>query len=237
MKFIEMLREGENVREIYLCKQRTMATTKNGKQYESVLLQDKTGVVDAKIWDPGSMGIGEFEALDYVEITGRVTVFNGMTQISIERARKVGEGEYDPRNYLPVTDKSIDDMYRELLSYIAAVENPYLKSLLSKFFVEDKAFAKAFTNHSAAKSIHHGYIGGLLEHTVAVTKMCDFFASQYPVLNKDLLITAAICHDIGKVNELSDFPLNDYTDDGQLLGHIVMGSEMVGEKVREIGLP
>ena len=92
MKFIETLREGENIREIYLCKQRTSATTKNGKPYDSVILQDKTGVVDGKIWEPGSMGIDDFESLDYVEITGKVIVFNGMTQINIDRARKVLEG-------------------------------------------------------------------------------------------------------------------------------------------------
>lgn len=234
MKFIETLRESENIREIYLCKQRTSATTKNGKPYDSVLLQDKTGTVDGKIWDPSSMGIDDFESLDYVEITGKVIVFNGMMQINIERARKVYEGEYDPANYLPVTGKDMDEMFRELLGYIARVENPYLKQVLSKFFVEDEAFAKAFKTHSAAKSVHHGFIGGLLEHTLSVTKLCDFYTKQYPLLNKDLLITAAMCHDIGKVYELSDFPVNDYTDEGQLLGHIVMGSEMVGDKIREI---
>lgn len=234
MRFIETFREGENIREIYLCKQRTSATTKNGKPYDSVILQDKTGVVDGKIWDPGSMGIDDFDSLDYVEITGKVTVFNGMTQLNIDRARKVHEGEYDPANYLPVTDKDINEMFKELLGFISKVENVYLKQLLSKFFVEDAEFAKAFMNHSAAKSVHHGFIGGLLEHTVSVTRLCEFYTKQYPMLNKDLLITAAICHDIGKVYELSTFPINDYTDEGQLLGHIVMGSEMVGDKIREI---
>lgn len=234
MKFIETLREGENVREIYLCKQRTSATTKNGKPYDSLILQDKTGTVDGKIWDPGSMGIDDFGALDYVEITGKVIVFNGMTQINIDRARKVHEGEFEPANYLPVTDKNMDEMFTELLKYISNVENPYLKQLLSKFFVEDEVFAKAFINHSAAKSVHHGFVGGLLEHTLSVTRLCEFYTKQYPIINKDLLITAAICHDIGKVYELSDFPQNDYTDEGQLLGHIVMGSEMIGDKIREI---
>jgi len=238
MKYIETFREGENIREIYLCKQRTSATTKNGKQYDSVILQDKTGVVDGKIWDPGSMGIDDFDALDYVEITGKVTVFNGSMQLNIDRARRVSEGEYVPSDYLPTTSKNIDEMYKELLSFITKVQNPYLKELLSKFFVEDQNFAKRFMKHSAAKSVHHGFIGGLLEHTVSVTRMCEFYTTQYPLLNKDLLITAAICHDIGKVEELSDFPLNDYTDEGQLLGHIVMGSEMIGEKIRQIdGFP
>lgn len=234
MRFIETLREGENIREIYLCKQRTSATTKNGKPYDSVILQDKTGVLDGKIWDPGSMGIDDFGGLDYVEIIGKVIVFNGMTQLTIDRARRVEEGEYDPANYLPVTDKDINKMFKELLGFISQIENPYLKQVLSKFFVEDEEFAKAFMNHSAAKSVHHGFIGGLLEHTVSVTRLCEFYTKQYTMLNKDLLMTAAICHDIGKVYELSTFPINDYTDEGQLIGHIVMGSEMVGDKIREI---
>lgn len=234
MKFIETLREGERIQEIYLCRQKSSAMTKTGKEYENVILQDKTGSLDAKIWDPRSMGIDDFEALDYVEVNGDVTVFNGQTQLSIKRARKVSESDVDPKNYLPVTDKDQDEMMTELLKFIASVNNPYYKQLLSRLFVENKEFAEAFKNHSAAKSVHHGFIGGLLEHTVSVTKLCDFYTKQYPILNRDLLITAAICHDIGKVYELSDFPLNDYTDAGQLLGHIVMGSEMVGDVIKTI---
>jgi len=235
MKYIEALREGERIQEIYLCKQKNVAMTKTGKEYENVILQDKTGSLDAKIWDPRSMGIDDFDALDYVEVSGDVTVFNGQTQLSIKRARK---GEYDPSDYLPVSDKNLEDMFNELLGFISKVENTYYKQLLSKLFIENQEFAKAFKNHSAAKSVHHGFIGGLLEHTVSVTRLCEFYTKQYPMLNKDLLITAAICHDIGKVYELSSFPLNDYTDVGQLLGHIVMGSEMVGDIARTIsGFP
>ena len=235
MKYIEALREGERIQEIYLCKQKNVAMTKTGKEYENVILQDKTGSLDAKIWDPRSMGIDDFDALDYVEVSGDVTVFNGQTQLSIKRARKAKEGEYDPSDYLPVSDKNLDDMFNELLGFISKVDN---KQLLSKLFIENQEFAKAFKNHSAAKSVHHGFIGGLLEHTVSVTRLCEFYTKQYPMLNKDLLITAAICHDIGKVYELSSFPLNDYTDVGQLLGHIVMGSEMVGDIARTIsGFP
>ena len=106
--------------------------------------------------------------------------------------------------------------------------------LLSKFVLEDKEFEKRFKFHSAAKTVHHGFVGGLLEHTLGVTKLCEAFCRQYPMLNRDLLLSAAMFHDIGKLEELSVFPENDYTDDGQLLGHIVMGTEWVGEKIREI---
>ena len=229
MRYIETLREGERIQEIYLCRQRTTAMTKTGKEYENVILQDKTGSFDAKIWDPHSMGIDEFDALDYVEVNGDVTVFNGQTQLSIKRARKISETDVDPTNYLPCTNKNIDEMMMELTKFIASVNNPYYKQVLTKLFIDNTEFAEAFKKHSAAKSVHHGFIGGLLEHTLSVAKMCDFFAKQYPILNRDLLMTSAICHDIGKVYELSDFPMNDYTDAGQLLGHIVMGSEMLGK--------
>ena len=237
MKFIETLREGERINEIYLCKFKQAALTKSGKPYDNVILQDKTGTLDAKIWDPGSVGIDEFDAMDYVAVTGDVTSFQGNLQLSIKRVRKVGEGEYEPENYLPVTDKDIDEMYKEMMGYINSIKNLYLSKLLHMFF-DDEAFAKAFKFHSAAKSVHHGFVGGLLEHTVSVTRNCNYFAENYPFLNRDLLLTAAMFHDIGKLKELSTFPENDYTDAGQLLGHIMIGAEWIGDKIREIdGFP
>ena len=238
MKFIESLREGERINDVYLCKYKQSAVTKNGKPYENVILQDKTGTIDAKIWDPNSMGIDEFEMMDYVAVMGDVSSFQGALQVSIKRVRKVREGEYDPANYLPVSEYDIEDMYRQLLAFVNGIKNPYLSKVAKHFFVEDVEFVKQFKFSSAAKSVHHGFVGGLLEHTLSVLKLCQFYVKQYPILNEDLLYTAALCHDIGKVYELSAFPLNDYTDDGQLLGHIVMGCEMVGEQIRAIeGFP
>lgn len=234
MKFIETLRDGDRVSDIYLCKSKSTAMTKTGKEYESVILQDKTGALDSKIWDPSSMGIGEYEALDYVEVSGIVTSYNGMLQLKIERLRRVSEGEYDPANYMRVSPYPIEQMYTELLGFVKSVENSYIKKLLESFFVEDEEFVKMFKRRSAAKSIHHGYMGGLLEHSLSVTKMCDYMAGAYSMLNRDLLIACAMLHDVGKVKELSDFPQNDYTDEGNLLGHIVMGCEMVDEKIRKI---
>lgn len=234
MKYIETLREGERVGEIYLCKAKQTALTKAGKAYESLILQDKTGTIDAKIWDPNSQGIDEFEALDYVDVMGDVTSFQGALQLNVKRVRKVQEGEYDPKDYLPVSDKDIEQMYAELTGFIQGIKNPYLKQLLASFFIEDKDFEKRFKFHSAAKSVHHGFVGGLLEHTLSVTKMCNYYTEAYPMLNRDLLLAAAMFHDIGKLEELSVFPANDYTDEGQLLGHIMIGAEMVGERIRAI---
>lgn len=238
MKFIETLREGERINDVYLCKYKQSAVTKNGKPYENVILQDKTGTIDAKIWDPNSMGIDDFEMMDYIAVMGDVSSFQGMLQVSIKRVHKVKEGEYDPANYLPVSEYDIEEMYQELLTFVNCIKNPYLSKVARHFFVEDTDFVKRFKFSSAAKSVHHGFVGGLLEHTLSVLKLCQFYVKQYPILNEDLLYTAALCHDIGKVYELSSFPLNDYTDDGQLLGHIVMGCEMVGEQIRAIdGFP
>ena len=238
MKFIETLREGERINDVYLCKYKQSAVTKNGKPYENVILQDKTGTIDAKIWEPNSMGIEDFDMMDYVAVVGDVSSFQGALQVSIKRVRKVREGEYDPSNYLPVSEYDIEDMYKQLLTFVNGIKNPYLSKVAKHFFVDDTEFVKQFKFSSAAKSVHHGFVGGLLEHTLSVLKLCQFYVKQYPILNEDLLYTAALCHDIGKVYELSAFPLNDYTDDGQLLGHIVMGCEMVGEQIRAIdGFP
>ena len=237
MKYISTLREGERINEIFLCKSKQTAMTKSGKPYDNVILQDKTGTLDAKIWDVGSVGIEEFDAMDYIAITGDITSFQGNLQCSIKRARKVNEGEYDPADYLPVSDKDVEVMYKELMGFIGSVKNQYLSQLLHSFF-DNKEFERRFKFHSAAKSVHHGFVGGLLEHTLGVTKNCDYFAKMYPVLNRDLLLTAAIFHDIGKTKELSRFPENDYTDDGQLLGHIIIGTEMISDRMKEIeGFP
>ena len=237
MKYIESFREGEKVSDIYFCKQKTSAVTKNGKPYDSVILQDKTGTVDAKIWDPNSVGIDEFDAGDYVDVVGDITQFNGVIQLNVKRVRKVDEGEYDQSEYLPTSDKDIDEMYKELLNIIGSIKNPYLNKLLNKFFSDDE-FAKRFKNHSAAKSVHHSFIGGLLEHTLSVTKLCDSYTVLYPLLNRDLLLSAAIFHDIGKLDEISPYPINDYTDEGQLLGHIVIGYQKVSAAIETIdGFP
>ena len=238
MKYIAQLTEGERINEIYLCRKKQSALTKAGKPYESLMLQDKTGTLDAKIWDPGSLGIDDFDELDYIAVTGDVTSFQGAYQLNIKRLRKAQQGEYLPEDYLPCSDKDVDLMYEELLGFIQSVRAPYLRQLLESFFVQEEGFAKNFKFHSAAKSVHHGFVGGLLEHTLGVTKNCDYFAQAYPMLDRDLLITAAIFHDIGKLSELSAFPRNDYTDEGQLLGHIMIGAQMVSDRIRTIaGVP
>lgn len=234
MRYIETFHEGNHISDIYLCKTKQIQLTKTGKEYGNLILQDKTGTIEAKIWDLSSPGVGEFDAMDYVHIEADVTLFQNANQLNVRRIRTAREGEYVEADYLPVSKKEIGKMYEELLGFVRSVKNPWLNQLLSGYFVEDKEFAKAFQFHSAAKTIHHGFVGGLLEHTLSVVKLCDYYAGYYKTLNRDLLLTAAMFHDIGKMQELSRFPENDYTDDGQLLGHIMIGTEMISERIRQI---
>ncbi len=238
MRYIKNFHEGERINGIYLCKTKTSAVTKNGKAYDSLLLQDKTGTIDSKIWDPGSGGIEDFDILDYVDIVADVTNFNGTLQLNVKRVRKASEGEYDPKDYLPMTNKDVKQMYDQLIKLIQSMKNPYLKKLCEVYFLENQEFIKVFCNHSAAKNVHHGFVGGLLEHTVSVVKLCDYFCLQYTLLNRDLLLTAAMFHDVGKIKEISPFPTNDYTDEGQLMGHIIIGVEMIQKAIEQIeGFP
>jgi 3'-5' exoribonuclease len=238
MKFINEIHEGETIRGIYLCRVKRSAETRNGKAYDNLQLQDKTGTLDGKVWDPNSQGIADYDEKDFIEIFGEVISYNNNLQINIKQISKAREGEYNPADYMPTSEKNIDSMYLELLSYIEEISNQHLRQAVEYYFVKDETFINAFKGHSAAKTVHHGFAGGLLEHTLSVLKLCEYFAKTYAIINKDLLYASAICHDIGKTKELSEFPDNDYTDDGQLLGHIIIGVEMIGDAIRTIpGFP
>lgn len=237
MYYLKDYREGQKLVGTYLCKSKQILKTKAGKTYYSLILQDKTGTADAKIWELNN-GIASFEALDYIYCEGLVTSFQGNIQMNISRLRKSEEGEYDPADYIPTTEKDVNEMFDQILSYVNSVKNPYLSQLLKKFFVEDKTFVDEFKKHSAAKSVHHGFLGGLLEHTLSVTNMCEYFSKAYPNIHRDLLITAALFHDMGKIDEIAGFPRNDYTDDGQLLGHIFIGAQKLSAAISDIdGFP
>ena len=237
MRFVAELREGDMISSIYLCKDKRTLQTKAGKNYYSMQLHDKTGSVDAKVWDL-SNGIDHFESMDYIYVDAQVTSFQGALQMNVRRVRRAQEGEYDPTDYMPCSKKNVNEMYDEMVTLIHTVKEPHLLKLLQMIFTEDASFVKAFKMHSAAKTMHHNFVGGLLEHSLSVAKLCDFYATCYPVINRDLLVTAALCHDIGKMTEISSFPENDYTDEGQLIGHIVTGTIMLDEKIKQIeGFP
>lgn len=237
MKYLADVREGDQVVEVYLCADKQVLKTRAGKTYYSVRLQDKSGIGDAKIWDLND-GIHEFSAGDYIKVDCTVVSFQGSVQYNIRRLRVASEGEYDPKEYVPASEYDIETMYKEFVGFINEMQDPWLNKLAKAFFVDDKAFADRFKKHSAAKAVHHAFYGGLLEHTLGMLRLARFMSDSYPVLNRSLLYAGTMFHDIGKLKELSDFPIITYTDEGQLIGHIVMGVEWMSEKIRAIpGFP
>lgn len=233
MRYISEIREGENVVEHFLCKSKQTLKSRAGKSYLSLKLQDKTGTVDAKVWELNN-DIKAFEENEFIKIDGTAIVYQNDIQLNVKRIRRSLEGEYDPMDYIPSTEKNIEEMTKELLGYINTIKNTFIKKLLEEIFINNSVISKKLKYHSAAKNIHHGYMGGLVEHTLSVTQICDFMAPRYKYVDRDILIATAMLHDIGKIYELSDFPENDYTDDGQLLGHIIIGTELITESARKI---
>ncbi len=234
MVYIKDLHEGDQVQGVYLCKSKKTCQKATGKSYYALSLQDKTGSLDARVWNLTN-GISNFNDLDYIFIKGKVVFFQNALQLHIDQLRIAQEGEYIPDDYIPFSEQGIDVMYDELTGFINSMEDGPLKGLVKSFFIDDNEFKKNFCAHSAAKSVHHGFQGGLLEHTLGVVRICHFMSQNYPIINRDLLLTAAMFHDVGKLKEISPFPENDYTDEGQLLGHLIIGVEMINERIKTIG--
>ena len=229
MRYIEDFKEAEQILDHYLCKQKQSLKTRAGKTYLSLRLADKTGTVDAKVWEMTN-DIGAFEEGDMIKIDAHVTTFQNDLQLKVNKLRKSREGEYVPMDYIATTEKDIEELYAEVLAFIKSVTHPKLRALLEAMLVNDPARVAAFKSHSAAKHMHHSYMGGLLEHTVNVTQICDFMSGRFKYINRDLLIAGALLHDFGKIYELAPMPMNSYTDDGQLLGHIIMCVEAIGRE-------
>ena len=229
MTYIKDIKEDDHIIGHYLCKQKLSLKSRNGKTYLSLKLQDRTGVVDAKVWELNN-DIQNFEENDYIKIEGVALLYQNEAQIKISRIRRSDDGEYDPADYIPRTPKDIAELMNKLNGYIFSIGNPFIKELLTNILIKNNQISKAVAEHSAAKALHHSYLGGLLEHTVSVTQICEFLCGVYPKADRDLLICAALLHDIGKVYELAPFPANNYTDDGRLLGHIFIGAELVSKE-------
>ena len=233
MKFIADFKENDHIIGHYLCKFKQSLKTRTGKTYYSLKLQDKTGTIEAKVWEL-TKDIQEFAEGEMVKIDANVLSYQSELQIKIGKLRRSQEGEYVTSDYIPTTEKDIEEMYTQLKALIRSVENPYIKTLLENILVKDAARVAALKSHSAAKAMHHGYMGGLLEHTLSVVEICDFMSRRSKCINRDILLAGAFLHDIGKIYELLPMPQNEYTDDGQLLGHIIIGVEMVAMEVAKI---
>lgn len=227
------VKDGEWIENSFLVRGVQLSVRKDGKPYLVLKVGDKTGGIDGKIWDQVDEFIDKFSVDDFVKIKGVIASYQGIKEINIKQLEKLEDNVVNLRDFVPISHQETDDMDRELYSIISHVKNPYLHKLLVLFY-EDKAFMELFRIAPAAKDIHHAFLGGLLEHSIEVATLCTDMKRHYEDVDIDLLITGAILHDIGKIRELKYKKGFDYTDEGRLIGHILIGAEMADEKIGQI---
>lgn len=234
---ISGIKENDKVESYFLVKDKNVAMAKNGKPYLNLKLMDRSGEIEGRVWDNAEEISGYFEKNDIVTVKGRGSLYQGKIQLSIVDVRKAAEGAASADDFLPRSAKEPDDMLLELKGIISSIKDPYLKILMDSF-MNDKQFADLLKTAPAAKGMHHVYIGGLLEHTLSVARLVIELSRHYNGVNIDLLLSGSILHDMGKTRELSYKSAFDYTDEGRLLGHIIIGIQMLDEKIRGIdGFP
>jgi 3'-5' exoribonuclease len=203
---------------------------KTGEPYLALTLGDRTGQIEAKMWDNVDEVLEAFEQDDFVKVKGLINRYNNRFQLTIHKLRRLEEGDVEPADYLPATTKNVDELWRDLGAFVATMKDPHLRSLL-KAFMADDAIAQAYRTAPAAKTLHHAFIGGLLDHVVSLFRSCDLVCRNYPQVNRDLVLAGAFLHDIGKIHELTFARSFTYTTRGQLLGHMIIELEMLQEKI------
>jgi len=210
---------------------------KTGEPYLALTLGDRSGQLEAKMWDNVDEVLEAFEQDDFIKTKGLINKYKQRFQLTIHKVRKLGESEIEFADYLPKTTKNIDELWQTLTNYINGFENPHLKALVQAFMA-DPEISAAYRNAPAAKTLHHAYIGGLLDHVVSLFRSCDLICKNYPHINRDLLLTGAFFHDIGKIHELTYNRSFSYTTKGQLLGHMIIELEMLQAKLAHLpGFP
>jgi len=229
--------ENKVVTTSYVVSNKQIKAKKSGEPYLDLTLMDRTGTIQAKMWDNVEECTASFEQDDIVKIKGLINKYNQRWQLTIHKIRKMEESAIDFSDYLPKTSKDIDELWQTLGGFVASIEEPHLRRLL-ELFMADPEIARAYRNAPAAKTMHHACIGGLLEHVVSLFRSCNLVAPNYAFINRDLLLTGAFLHDIGKIHELSYARSFGYTTEGQLLGHLIIELEMLHTKLAEIpGFP
>lgn len=207
---------------------------KTGEPYLALTLGDRSGQLEAKMWDNVEDVLEAFEQDDFLKVKGLINKYKQRFQLTVHKLRKLGDTEIDYSDYLPKTTKDIGELWQTLTNYVAGFENPHLRALVQAFMA-DAEIAAAYRNAPAAKTLHHAYIGGLLDHVVSLFRSCELICKNYPQINRDLLMTGAFLHDIGKIHELTYNRSFSYTTKGQLLGHMIIELEMLQAKLG--GLP
>lgn len=235
--YISELVPSQPVQGVFLVQIKDVRQKKTGEPYLSLTLADRTGDVDAKMWDNAQEVLSTFEKDDFIRVKGILQVFQNRPQLTIHKLQPVPLSEVDVTDFLPASRRDRNEMFAELRQWIASMTDPYLKTLLERIFAEE-AIALAFRTAPAAKSVHHSFIGGLLEHVLSLCHLAKFTAAHYADIDFDLLLAGVILHDIGKITELHYARSLGYSTPGQLLGHISIGVRMVDDAIREVpGFP
>jgi 3'-5' exoribonuclease len=231
------IKDRDMVDAVFLVKEKIMAMAKNGKPYLTLKLMDKSGEVDAKVWDNADEVGSQFDRNDFLAVRAKASVYLGKMQLVLSDLKRVPEDQVHLADFLPETERDISVMVQELQSLVASLRDPDLRRLMDSFFGDPQLMAQ-FRVAPAAKGMHHVYLGGLLEHSLSVAKLVDAIVPLYGNLNRDLLIVGALLHDVGKVREMTYVRSFDYTDEGKLLGHITIGVEMLQERIAALpGFP
>lgn len=235
--YVEQIRERDQIESIFLVRDKITAMAKNGKPYMTLKLMDRSGEVEGRIWDRVDQLSSYFDRDDFVLINAKASVYMGKMQLVIQDLRKVEEDLVDLADFLPVTQRDHAEMRVQLDQLLDSLTDPHIAALLRSFF-DDADFFARYSLAPAAKGMHHVYLGGLLEHSLAVAELACDLARRYPQIDRDLLLAGALLHDVGKVAELRYQRSFDYTDEGKLLGHIIIGVQMIEDRARQIeGFP
>jgi len=229
--YVNELQPNQQVQGTFLVSYKEIRQKKSGDPYLSLTLADRTGELDAKMFDNAAEVIDTFEREDFVRIKGLLQVFQNRPQLTLHKIQTVPESEIDLADYLPASKRDRDEMFRELKAWIAGMSNPHLKALLEVIFA-DEGVALAYRTAPAAKTVHHAWVGGLIEHVLSLCHLAKMTAAHYADIDFDLLLAGVMLHDIGKIRELHYARSFGYTNEGQLLGHIQIGMQMVDEKLR-----
>lgn len=234
--FIEQCAAHENqtITALFVVASKQVKPKKSGEPYLALTLSDRTGTIEAKMWDGVPEAMHTFDQDDFIKVRGLINKYNNRFQLTIHKLRKCDEQEIDFTDYLPATKKNVEELWTKVAAYVESFQNPHLKALI-KAFMADPDIAKAYKCAPAAKTLHHAFIGGLLEHVVSLMDACDLILRNYPHLNRDLVLTGVFLHDIGKVHELAYARSFSYTTEGQLLGHMIIELDMLHKKL--LGLP
>lgn len=231
--FVSEIEINQTVTACFLVHSKEIREKKSGEPYLSLLLGDKTGKIDAKMWDNVSDVLTAFERDSFVKVKGAVQVHLNRPQITIHKLRTLEDNEIDFADFFPATSRNVDEMWSQLRSIVSGVRNHHVRELLN-LLLDDSDIARRFRQAPAAKTIHHAYLGGLLEHVLSLANMCIATAPFYPFVDLDLLIAGAVLHDIGKIHELSYDRGFGYTAEGQLLGHMMIALRMIGDKIARL---